>query len=50
VPRPVRRQPPRDTAAAEDPAIDALVKPVADEQLRHRLGNFGRAIKARKPL
>lgn len=50
VPRPSRRQLPRDTAAIEDPAIDALVKPVADEQLRQRLGNFGRALKARKPL
>jgi hypothetical protein len=38
------------TVNSEDPAVDAQVDSIADEELRHRLGQFGRALKARKPL
>jgi hypothetical protein len=30
--------------------VDAQVNTIADEELRRRLGQFGRALKARKPL
>ncbi|MFM9844065.1 MAG: DUF721 domain-containing protein [Dongiaceae bacterium] len=50
VPRPVRRQEPAAAGNREDPAIDALVDGIGDEELRRRLSQFGRALKARKPL
>ena len=50
VPRTVRAKTARPTAPAEDPAVDAAVSGVADETLRQRLSQFGRALKARKPL
>ena len=50
VPRPVRRREPAAPGNREDPAIDALVDGIGDEELRRRLGQFGRALKARKPL
>jgi hypothetical protein len=50
VPRPVRRREPTAVGNREDPAIDALVDGIGDEELRRRLGQFGRALKARKPL
>jgi hypothetical protein len=50
VPRPARRKSPPVAVHSEDPAVDAQVDTIADEELRHRLGQFGRALKARKPL
>jgi len=50
VPRPVRRREPAAPGNREDPAIDALVDGIGDEELKRRLGQFGRALKARKPL
>ena len=50
VPRTVRAKTARPAAPAEDPAVEAAVSGVADETLRQRLSQFGRAIKARKPL
>lgn len=50
VPRPVRRKEPIATGNREDPEVDALVGSIGDKELRRRLGQFGRALKARKPL
>jgi hypothetical protein len=50
VPRPVRRKEPVPIDSREDPAVDALVGSIGDEDLRRRLGQFGRALKTRKPL
>ena len=50
VPRPVRRKVPVAAGSPDDPAVDALVGSIGDEELRRRLGQFGRALKARKPL
>lgn len=50
VPRPARTKAPQPMPAADDPAIDDAVSSVADEELRRRLGQFGRALKLRKPL
>ena len=50
VPRPVRRKVPVAADSPDDPAVDALVGSIGDEELRRRLGQFGRALKARKPL
>jgi hypothetical protein len=50
VPRTVRAKAAQPAATAEDPAVEAAVSGVADETLRQRLSQFGRALKARKPL
>lgn len=50
VPRPLRAPALAPIPAAADPAIDEAVSGVADEELRRRLRQFGRALKLRKPL
>jgi len=50
VPRPVRRKAVPVDDSLPDPAVDALVSPIGDQELRLRLSQFGRALKARKPL
>ena len=49
VPRPPRVKAP-PPMPADDPAIDDAVSGVTDKELRRCLGQFGRALKLRKPL